>query len=93
MIANWARSAELAITSYPTSASEIICFIKSNQEMLLDLADFAFQGQTEDNLMVAISRAWHNGSYTMAAKPITCKSAELHYTVIGVALYSDPVFN
>ena len=29
--------------------------------------------------MVAISRAWYNGSYTMAAKPI--KSLELHYTI------------
>ena len=30
--------------------------------------------------MVAISRPWYNGSYTMAAKPI--KSLELHYTMI-----------
>ena len=30
--------------------------------------------------MVAISRAWYNGSYTVAAKPI--KSLELHYTMI-----------
>ena len=48
--------------------------------MLLDHADFALQEQAEDNLMVAISRAWYNGSYTMAAKPI--KSLELHYTMI-----------
>ena len=41
-----------------------------NQETLLDRADFALQEQTEDNLMVAISRAWYNVSYTMAAKPI-----------------------
>ena len=56
------------------------CFIKNNQEMLLDLADFALQEQAEDNLMVAISRAWYNGSYTVSAKPI--KSLELHYTMI-----------
>ena len=31
--------------------------------------------------MVSISRAWYNGSYTMAAKPI--KFLELHYTMIG----------
>ena len=30
--------------------------------------------------MVAIPRAWYNGSYTMTAKPI--KSLELHYTII-----------
>ena len=30
--------------------------------------------------MVAISRPWYNGSYTMAAKPI--KSLELHYTMM-----------
>ena len=30
--------------------------------------------------MVSISRAWHNGSYTMAAKPI--KLFELHNTMI-----------
>ena len=40
-------SALLAIIiSYPTSASGII-----NQEILLDLADFALQEQPEDNLM------------------------------------------
>ena len=33
-------------------------FIKSNQEILLDLVDFALQKQSEDNLMVAISWAW-----------------------------------
>ena len=43
------------------------CFIKDNQEILLDFADFALQVQPEDNLMVTISRAWYNGSYTMAA--------------------------
>ena len=30
--------------------------------------------------MLAFSRAWYNGSYTMAAKPI--KTLELHYTMI-----------
>ena len=33
------------------------CFIKNNQETLLDFADFALQQQLEDNLMVSISRA------------------------------------
>ena len=48
--------------------------------MLLDHANFALQEQAEDNLMVAFSWAWYNGSYTIAAKPI--KSLELHYTMI-----------
>ena len=52
----------------------------NNQEILLYLADFALQEQTEDNLMVAISQSWYNGSYTMVAKPI--KSMELDYTMI-----------
>ena len=30
--------------------------------------------------MVAISRPWYNGSYTIAAKPI--KTLEFHYTMI-----------
>ena len=51
-----------------------------NQDILLDLANFALQEETEDNLMVAISRTWYNGSYAVAAYPI--KSLELHYTVI-----------
>ena len=67
------------IVSYPTSARRI-CFIRKIQEILLDLAGFPFQEQSEDNLMVVISRAWYNGSYTMAAKPI--KSLKLHYTMI-----------
>ena len=46
----------------------------------LHVADFALQEQLEGNLMVAISRAWYNGSHTMAAKPI--KSLELHCTMI-----------
>ena len=45
-----------------------------------DLAIFALQEQPEGNLMVAISRAWYNGSYTMTAKPI--KSMELRNTMI-----------
>ena len=56
---------------------------KNNQEILLDHAAFALQElqeQPEDNVMVAISRVWYNGSYTMAAKPI--KSLELHDTMI-----------
>ena len=51
------------------------CFIKNNQEILLDLAYFALQEQPEDNFMVTFL-----GAYTMAAKPI--KSLELHYTMI-----------
>ena len=39
---------------------------------------------TRKQFMVASSRAWYNGSYTMAAKLI--KTLELHYT-------NDPVFN
>ena len=56
------------------------CFIKNNKEILLNLADFALQEQLEVNLMVAISRAWYNGFFSMAAKPI--KSLELYYTMI-----------
>ena len=55
------------------------CFTKNNQEILL------YQEQPEDNLMVAISRAWYNGSYTMAAKPF--KSLELHYTMVQFLIY------
>ena len=47
------------------------CFIKNNQEKLLDLADFALQEQPEENLMIAISGALYNGSYTMS-KPWNC---------------------
>ena len=56
------------------------CFIQNNQEILLDPTDFALQEQPEDKLMVTISRAWYNGSYTVAAKPI--KSLELRSTMI-----------
>ena len=48
--------------------------------MLLDLADFAWLEQPISNLMVVIFRAWYNGSYTMAGKPM--KFLESHYTVI-----------
>ena len=34
------------------------CFIKDNQNILLDLANFALKEQIENNLMVVISRAW-----------------------------------
>ena len=54
-IGNEAHSTKLAI------------IISYNQEILPDLADFALQEQSEDNLMVITSRAWYNGSYTMAA--------------------------
>ena len=64
--------------------SGIIVLLKINQEILLDFAHFALQEQLEYNLMFAISRAWYNGSYTMAAKPI--KSVELHYTMIQVVI-------
>ena len=66
------RCTELAIiTTYPTSHSEWnnnYCFIKNNQEILLDLANFALQEQPKDSLKVSINRAWYNiGSYTVAA--------------------------
>ena len=54
------------------------CFIKNNQEILLYLDDFALQEQAEDNVMVAFSWAWYNGSYTMAAKPIKSLELKLH---------------
>ena len=38
------------------------CFIDNNQEILLNFADFAFQEQLEDNLMVVISQPWYYGS-------------------------------
>ena len=47
---------------------------------MLDLSDFAYHEQSEDNLMVSISQTWYHNSNTMAAKPI--KSLELHYTMI-----------
>ena len=60
----------LSIISYPTRARRIIVnyhlipkrgewnnFINSNQEICLDLVDFALQEQPEDNLIVSIFRA------------------------------------
>ena len=67
--------------------SGIIVLFKKNHEILLDLADFALQEQPEDNLLVAISQAWYNGSYTMATKPI--KSLELYYTMIQLNNYFE----
>ena len=58
------------------------CFIKNNQDILLDLADLALQDKPDDNFMAAISLAWYNGPYTMAAKPIKTLRLELHYTMI-----------
>ena len=55
---------------------------------MLDPADFALQEQPEDILMVAIFRVWYNGSYTMAAKPITF--LELHYTLIQFLI--NPIY-
>ena len=60
--------------------SGIIVLLKTIK-ISLDLADLALQEQPEDNLMVAISRAWYNGSYNMAAKPIK-----------SLALCNDPIF-
>ena len=56
---------------------------------MLDLADFSLQEQREDNLMVAISLAWYNDSYAMAAKAI--KSPGLHYTIIEFLI--NAIFN
>ena len=55
--------------------------------MLQVLADFALQEQPEHSLVVAISRAWYNGSYTMVARPI--KSLEMHYTMIQFLIIID----
>ena len=58
---------------------------------MLHFAYFALQEQLlEVNLMLSISRAWYNGSYTMAAKPI--KSLELHYTMIQFLIISNIPF-
>ena len=69
------------IISFPTSESGII-FIKNNQEILLDFADFALQEKLEDNLMVDISRAWYNGSYTMVPWPLS-QSNRSNYIIQG----------
>ena len=53
-----------------------------------NIADFALQEQPEDNkLIVSVSRAWCNGSYTTATKPI--KTLELHYTMIQICQAID----
>ena len=59
---------------------EQLFYSKNNHFILLDLTGFALQEQPEDDSMVAISRTWYNGSYSVAPKPI--KSLELRYTVI-----------
>ena len=47
------------------------CFIKNNQETLLDLADFALQEQPEDNSMsLFLGHGIMAHTYTMAAKPM-----------------------
>ena len=68
--------------SYPTSASGIMVLLKiiNKYIVLLNFADFTLLEQPEGNLMVAISRVWYNGSYTIATKPI--KTLELHYTMV-----------
>ena len=83
-------SPELAIIiSYPTSVSGIIFL--NNQDILIDLADFAFQEQPEDNLVVAITLVWYDGSIIIAAKQI--KSLELHHTMIHYYINSHkPVY-
>ena len=64
-----------------TSLSGIlVLFKKKNQEILLDLADFALHEPPQNSVMVAVSQAWYNGSYTMATKPI--KFLKLHYAMI-----------
>ena len=80
IIANEARSADGYNHLISNKGERNNCFIKNNQELLLDFVDFVLKERPEDNLMVAIPWAWYNGSYTMAAKPI--KSLELHYTMI-----------
>ena len=60
---------------------------ENNQEILLDLADFALQEQSENNLMEAISWAWCNGSYNMTAKQI--KSLELCCAMIQFLIMTN----
>ena len=80
-IANEARSAELAIIiSYPTSSSGIIVSLKT----LHNCRKLDRNGNKNATKIVAyvyhICRAWYNGSYTIAAKPI--KTLELHHTMV-----------
>ena len=58
---------------------------------MLYRADFALEKQPEHSFMVAISRAWYNGSYNMAAKPI--KSLEMHYTMIQFLIINISLAN
>ena len=53
--------------------------MKSNQEILPDLAHFTLQKQKENHLMVAISRAWYNGLDCPLSQSNTCM--ELRYTI------------
>ena len=52
----------------------------NRQEILPDLADFAFQEQLEAMYWSLFLAAWYNGSYTMAAKRI--KSLKLRHTMM-----------
>ena len=71
------RGAKLAvIISYPTSTSGIIVLLKTIKKC----RKMWLVSLSTNNQKIAISRAWYNGSYTMAAKPI--KSLDLHYTMI-----------
>jgi len=75
------------IISYPTSASGIIVLLKP-----LKIVEI----QTEMEIKTPpkihayayhIWRAWYNGSYTMATKPI--KFFELHYTMTQFLINRD----
>ena len=78
MISNKARWAKLAVNHLISNKHEWKnCFIKNNQKILLDLADFTLQelAEPEGNLKNAVSQAMAHTVH-MAAKPI--KSLELH---------------
>ena len=64
----------------PSSGSGIIDLLKTQK----NIAGFALQEQPEDKLMVATSRAWCNGSFSMAAKPIIFLESE--YTMIQFSI-------
>ena len=68
------------IISYPITASGIIVLLKTIKKYCKILLVSLGKNNQKTTLMVAISRAWYNGSYTMGVKPI--KSLELHYTMI-----------
>ena len=83
-----ARNAELAIIiSYPTSTSGIIVLLKplifvenwTEMEIKMPPKIHAYACH--------IWRAWYNGSYTMATKPI--KFFELHYTMTQFLINRD----